>query len=221
MQVFIRKLTDRLYDKEKSFIHRWRSERLLAMMKRVHLPSKARIIDLGGSEWIWNLLDHDYHVTMVNLPGWNPPVSNPEQFVRIEADACDLKDVFPDRSFDLAFSNSTIEHVGDEERQAPFASEVRRLGVAYWVQTPSSRFPIEAHTGVPFYWKMPDWARARFHRSWEEKLPNWNSMMLNTRLLSRRRMQELFPDGQVYLEHRFAFEKSYSFYRPYDTAGRG
>jgi len=54
-------------------------------------------------------------------------------------------------SFDAVYSNSTIEHVGDESRQALFAAAVRRLAPAYWVQTPSSHFPIEIHTGVSLY----------------------------------------------------------------------
>jgi hypothetical protein len=185
------------------------------MLVRLQIPPRARIVDLGGSEFNWKLIDHDYHVTLVNLPGFNPPPSDPDRFTRIEADACNLKDVFEDMSFDAAFSNSTIEHVGDESRQELLAGEIQRLAPAWWVQTPSSRFPIEIHTGVPFYWSLPEGMRERLLLRWSKSLPGWSNMIRETRVLSRRRMETLFPGAQVYIERKFGLEKSYSFYRPH------
>ena len=43
-------------------------------------------------------------------------------------------------------------------------------------------------------------------------------MVENTRGLSRKRMMELFPDGELYVERRFLFEKSYAVYRPWNLA---
>ena len=163
------------------------------MLDRLRIPTHSRIVDLGGSEFNWRLIDHDYHVTLVNLPGFNPPPSDPDRFTCIEADACHLKDVFEDMSFDLVFSNSTIEHVGDESRQELFAKEIQRLAPAYWVQTPSSRFPIEIHTAVPFYWSLPASMRESLLARWEKKLPGWTRMIRETRILSRSRMESLFP----------------------------
>jgi hypothetical protein len=214
MQTLIRRFGNRLYTEE-SFVSEWRRGRMRQMFQVLRLPPRARIVDLGGSEMLWRLLDHDCHVTLVNLPGWNCTSSDPDRFTVVEADACNLQDVFGDMSFDAVYSNSTIEHVGDESRQAWFAAAARRLAPAYWVQTPSSRFPIEIHTGIPFYWSLPALAREHLLRQWHRKLPAWTDMIKETRVLSRERMRTLFPDAEIFIERRFGFEKSYSFYRPY------
>ncbi len=158
MQHLLKRIRSKLYAQE-SFVHKWRRERMQETFERLRLPPHVRIADLGGSECVWKLLDHDYHVTLVNLPGSNRTTSDPDRFTIVDGDACSLRDLFGDMSFDAVHSNSTIEHVGDESRQALFAAEVHRLAPAYWVHTPSSHFPIEIHTGVPFYWTSGAGAR--------------------------------------------------------------
>jgi hypothetical protein len=214
MQILLRKASDRLFGKP-SVIHRWRAERMRDMLARLCLPAGARVIDLGGSEFNWRLVEHDFHVTLVNLPGFNPSLTDPARFTSIEGDACDLRGVVPDGSFDLVFSNSTIEHVGGPERRALFAAECHRLAPAFWVQTPSERFPIEIHTGVPFYWKLPERARRAMLRKWEKTMPGWVAMIRETWLVTEHELRSLFPDAKVYREKRYGFEKSYSFYRPF------
>jgi Methyltransferase domain len=213
MQQLLRRISHKI--ERQTLGPKWRRTRMRDMLERLRVPPHARVIDLGGSEFNWKLIDHDCHVTLVNLPGFNPPSSDPGRFTRIEADACHLTNIFEDMSFDVAFSNSTIEHVGDESRQELFAREVQRLAPAYWVQTPSSRFPIEIHTAVPLYWSLPMSMRESMLARWEEKMPVWTQMIRETRILSRRRMETLFPGAQVYIERKFGIEKSYSFYRPH------
>jgi hypothetical protein len=194
----------------------WRRKRMASMLELVGLPSNARIVDLGGTHEIWRGFERDFQVTLINLPASDGPaaVRHPG-FTYIEHDACDLTDVLADQSFDFVFSNSTIEHVGDEPRQEQFAREVRRLARAYWVQTPSDRFPLEVHTWVPYYWKLPQSARDRLMRRWQRIMPTWSEMVQGTRVLTRQRMQDLFPDAKCYVERLLGLEKSYAFYRPY------
>ena len=215
MQLLIRRLSQLAYSGD-SIVGRWRALRMRAFQELVRPPAKARIVDLGGTTHMWNLLSHDYHVTLVNLPGsYSDGERSTPNVELVEGDACDLSQTFADGSFDIVFSNSVIEHVGDASRQAAFASEVRRLGRAYWVQTPSDRFPIEAHTGVPYYFRLPEAARKALVQRWHEKLPAWTEFIRGTTVLSRARMQELFPSSELYVERKLLFEKSYACYQPW------
>jgi hypothetical protein len=192
----------------------WRRKRMATMLQLVGIPQGARIVDLGGTHEIWQGFEHGFHITLVNLPEASGPGVRHPAFSYVYQDACDLTDVFPDLSFDFAFSNSTIEHVGDEARQEQFAREVRRLANSYWVQTPSDKFPLEAHTYVPFYWKLPPSVRGWMMRRWKCRVPAWSEMVEGTRVLTRQRMQDLFPNGRCYVERLYGLEKSCAYYRP-------
>jgi hypothetical protein len=196
-----------------TFMQRWREERMAQMVRRVGLFPGARIVDLGGTEYNWSLIDHDYHVTLVNERPIKPLVDT-RRHTLVLADACELEDVFDDGAFDFVFSNSTIEHVGDRHHRQRFAEQVRRLAAAYWVQTPSPRFPIECHTGVPFYWQLPRPVKGWLAHHRRQTMPHWDLEIQGITVIDLDELQELFPDSQVYREYRFGFEKSYSMYRP-------
>ena len=129
-------------------------------------------------------------------------------------DACDLGR-YEDASFDIVFSNSVIEHIGDASRVARFAREVRRVGRSYWVQTPSWLFPIEAHTGLPFFWLYPAPLRevlaSRHDRRYA--MNPWSCPMAQTRCFRLRELRALFPDAAVYTERVAGLAKSWSLYR--------
>ena len=200
-----------------SIVKSWRLERMKQFLALVKPPSNARIIDLGGLIEMWQWFDHDFDVTIINLPD-SYKFKNTKSFGKytvVEGDATNLIDTFSDKSFDIVFSNSVIEHVGDESKQADFASEVIRLGKAYWVQTPSNYWPLEPHTGVIGYWLLPEFMRQNLHRKWEKKLPVWTEMVRGTTVLSKNRMRELFPESQLYIERKFLLEKSYAAYKPF------
>src|SRR5207247_1510773 len=93
----------------------------------------------------------------------------PGPFVR--ADATERLP-FEDGAFDLAYSNSVIEHL-PVERRAAFARELRRVARGWWVQTPAFSFPVEPHALLPFAHWLPARARRAYWRlgaagSWEE-----------------------------------------------------
>jgi hypothetical protein len=68
-------------------------------------------------------------------------------------DGCSL--TMPDQFYDIGFSNSVIEHVGSWERQVMFASEIRRVARAIWVQTPAYECPFEPHYLTPLVHYLP------------------------------------------------------------------
>lgn len=184
LQILTRKTSQWLYANN-SFVKEWRAKRFQKFLSLVKPPNNARIIDLGGTAYMWQLIDHNFEVTIVNLPGSVAEGDRIEGYTFVEGDATDLSRLFADKYFDVVFSNSVIEHVGDEKKQAAFAAEVRRLADAYWVQTPSNIFPLEAHTGVLFYWQLPQWVRDRLIHSWEPKLPGWTKMIKELRVLTK------------------------------------
>jgi hypothetical protein len=213
------KIFYRLLPHVSAFARRRRMEGFLRMLE---IKPGTRVLDLGGSPTIWENVPVPLDITILNLPGGIPTVdldsfdagANIHTFHYVEGDACDVHQ-FPDRSFDLTFSNSVIEHVGPQKKQDAFAREVVRLGRSYWVQTPSIWFPIEAHTGMPFYWFYPEPFRAWLLRRSQKKLPAWwTEYIAGTRVLSRRRMAELFPNAQIHVEYFGGLPKAYIAYSP-------
>jgi hypothetical protein len=199
----------------------FRRRRMSAFLSLLDVSAGTKILDLGGAPAIWEHVSVPCDITLLNLPGavslsqqevFEAPTLRHHKFTVVEGDACNVAD-FSARSFDIVFSNSVIEHVGPPDKQARFASEVRRLGRAYWVQTPSMWFPIEAHTGIPFYWIYPEWVRTAIKRTWRKRLPEWwIDYVDSTRVLSRRVMINLFPDGTSRVEYFLGFPKSYTMY---------
>lgn len=172
------------------------------------------ILDLGGLPKIWDSVFQRLNLTILNLPGVIEGGASSHHTIRyVEGDACRINE-FEEKSFDSVFSNSVIEHVGHTDKQAAFASEVRRLGRSYWVQTPSMWFPLEAHTGMPFWWFYPGWLRRYLLRSWRKKLPEWTEMIETTTVLTKKQMHRLFPEAKIVTETFWGIPKSYIAYCP-------
>lgn len=132
---------------------------------------------------------------------------------------------FPDGQFDLVFCSSVLEHVTGPKgaaswesdagafectaarHQARFASEIRRVGRSYFVQTPYRYFPIDSHTWLPApVALLPRPMLLRLlsftNRFWiKQTQPDWH-------LLSRHRMAALFPDARIVTERFCGLPKS-------------
>jgi Methyltransferase domain len=198
-----------------------RQRRMQQMTRRMRLERGLKVLDLGGLASIWRDAPGPLQITLLNLPGTPMTAEAGEhRFSYLEGNACHVDGV-GDKSYDMVFSNSVIEHVGPDEQQEAFAQEVRRLGRSYWVQTPAIWFPIEAHTGMPFWWFYPESLRRRFVSRWRDTLPDWADSVNDTRVLTRERMQQLFPEAQIYVETVLGIPKSYTaWYRaPHDAGG--
>jgi SAM-dependent methyltransferase len=167
------------------------------------------IIDLGGQPTIWKDVPEALEITILNLEGIAKIDAQSHHRIRyVVGDACRVS-TFHDKQFDVVFSNSVIEHVGDPQKRAQFAHEAKRLGRAYWVQTPSKWFPIEAHCGMPFWWLYPRRLREWFIRRWRILLPEWAAMVEGTDIVTKAELRRLFPESTILVERVFGIPKSY------------
>src|SRR5437868_3166577 len=96
----------------------------------------ATVIDVGGRESMWSTVGFSPRVTIVNLE--SADVAGGPRFEYVHGDARSLE--FADGCFDLAFSNSAIEHLGSHENQQQFAKEMMRVGRRVYCQTPNRWF---------------------------------------------------------------------------------
>jgi SAM-dependent methyltransferase len=127
----------------------FRRKRMRNFLRSMAVSDGTAIVDVGGTPFMWHLTDCDPWVTIVNLKAPWPIEGN-----RVVL-ANGLALPFRDRSFDVCFSNSVIEHVGDARARADFAWEIRRVAKRYWVQTPNRHFPLETHFVCLFLHWLP------------------------------------------------------------------
>jgi hypothetical protein len=194
------------------FIH-FRRRRMKQFFALFAPSAQARVLDIGGHFNTWTIESgpasaERFPVTLLNIHRY-APIADP-RFTAIEGDATALP--FSDRSFDIAFSNSVIEHVGTWERQQAFAHEARRVADRLWIQTPARSFPIEAHLLAPFIQYLP--------KSMQHRIVCWtprgmmqpgevHDIVDEVRLLTYREIKQLFPDCRILKERLFGLTKSY------------
>jgi hypothetical protein len=192
-----------------------RFERFEAMTR--HLRRPLSIIDIGGTTEFWEARGwagrDDVNVTLVNLSGGEQRYEN---LVPVVGDATDLSE-YADRSFDIAFSNSVIEHLFTLEHQRAMASEVRRVADAYWIQTPNFWFPIEPHFLVPAWHWTPERLRVeiltRRGVGWAGRCDDRDHaerVVKEHRLMRRPELARLFPDATLVPERFGALVKSWT-----------
>jgi hypothetical protein len=177
---------------------------LLASLRR-----PISILDVGGTQGFWEAMGFgqydDASVTLLNL---YPQPTSLANFTSICGDARAM--VFSNKSFDVVFSNSVIEHVGGMSDQLRMASEIQRVGVRYFVQTPNRYFPIEPHFLFPFFQFVPlgarIWLLQHFNLGWHKRTPDYSSareQVAGVQLLTKRQFSGMFPNATV-VEERFA-----------------
>jgi hypothetical protein len=219
MSLLFRKVADnRQDDSIATVMRRRRFAFFLSLLER--LPQPISILDVGGTQNFWERMGlTDYsriHVTLLNIQQQSQ-LKHP-LFSAMIGDATDMSNIADD-AFDVVFSNSVIEHVGDFSQQQRMANEVQRVGKRYFLQTPNYYFPIEPHFLFPGFQWLPVPARVflitHFSLGWAKRISDVEQarrFVENTRLLRKRDLQKLFPNAQLYEEKLLGLNKSFIVY---------
>lgn len=181
------------------------------------ITPETRVLDVGGNPRIWSTVPAAVRprIVYLNLPRAAEPDDDRARLVF--GDGCRLP--FADASFDIAFSNSVIEHVGSTKAQQEFAREIQRVSRAYWVQTPNRRFPVEQHLLTPvIHWLPAAWQRVLVPRvtvwglvtgaSPEERRFYFEHYLRDIRLLTAGELAALFPGSRMIRERFWGWTKS-------------
>jgi len=186
---------------------RFRSRRAAEFIKRLHVHTGSVVLDVGGEPYFWESFPVECKVVCLNV---HPMVSSFER-IRVETYS---GATFPysDKEFEIVFSNSVIEHVGDFNAQKHFAAEIARVGKHYWLQVPNFFFPYEPHAHLPFFQFLPANIRMSVLTKWRRAGYGLDDM-LSVRLLTARELKYLFPGCQLYRERFAGFTKSLCAYR--------
>jgi hypothetical protein len=194
------------------FFKKFRQRRMQLFYRRFHVTPQTEVLDLGGREFNWTLMPFHPRVTIVNrlIEG-----NRGGEIQWVLADVRELP--FPDKKFEIVYSNSVIEHLGTIEDQRRFAAECRRVGRSYYVQTPNRHFLVEPHLLTPFIHWLPEKLQARLLRNFT--VWGWitrpdsaaRTHFLNTtRMLTRSEFQGLFPEAEIWTERFLWLAKSFT-----------
>lgn len=210
----------RAYGDPRALSFRFRAERfrrLRPLIERIVAEKgKARIADLGGTAYYWNIFGSFVADTPVEIDLYNlehVPTGSPKLRSLI-GDATRL-DHLDDMSYDLVHSNSVIEHVGNWDAMTRMAAHVRRLAPAYYVQTPNFWFPYEPHFRFPVFHWLPQQVQyrllLRLNLGFGGRRHSLDAAMRglqSTSMLDHRQVASLFPDARIDREYFLGLTKS-------------
>lgn len=187
----------------------------------------TKILDLGGGTGghMASILDGPADVTVADISESDLQQAAARGYSTVQLQGDESVMPFEDGQFDVVFCSSVIEHVTgpkDEMRwmtddrkfnenadrfQGQFASELRRIGKGYFVQTPYKYFIVESHSWLPvFIVMMPRWMMVPTIRFTNRFWPKGTRP--DFRLYTRRQMREQFPDAEIASERVLGMTKS-------------
>lgn len=180
----------------------WNRRRKLALFLAELRPgAETTIVDVGVGDTGFDTepgvaLSHNFFEALYPWPERITAVSDvplpnfAQEFPAIASVTASGTDLpFEDDSFDIAFSNAVLEHVGGPKEQRRFVHELCRVAPRVFISTPNRRFPLEVHTLVPFLHWLPRRARDRAFAALRRDA--WRGV----ELLNRRELLGLFPAG--------------------------
>ena len=192
---------------------RRRYEVLLHFLRSFAQPPS--ILDVGGTLGYWRTVEipHKAVRRLVLLNSFPQEVFEP--FESVIGDARDLSR-YSAHEFDIVFSNSVIGQVGGFDDQMRMASEMRRVGRFYFLQTPNQGFFLDWRTLVPFFHFLPASVQAwcfrtvpvgRYRRAkHSDEARNWATRVRDVR---RAELPLLFPGATIVNERVAGMTKSF------------
>jgi hypothetical protein len=212
-----------VYSNKSSMAYKYRNKRhflfkkFLEKIVLIENKSSLNILDVGGTVEYWKVFNYQelpYKITLLNLDIEEDNVSN---ITMVKGNATDMK--FNDKQFDVVFSNSVIEHLGDIKAQKMMALESLRVGKYFFIQTPNFLFPIEPHYRMIGFQFLPVFLKAlliQYFRLRQKKIRKsrlaWEKAMVlanSINLLTKRKLKSLFTSGTIKHEKVFLFTKSF------------
>jgi len=188
------------------------------------LPRPLKILDVGGTQIFWEKMGFiektDVEIVLLNISKVNVTYQN---FKSVVGDARKMTG-FKNKEFDVVFSNSVIEHVGNYYKQHQMAEEIKRVGKRFFIQTPNRYFPIEPHFLFPFFQFFPlqirVWLITHFNLGWHEKTNNKQKAIEDAnsiKLLNKKELSKLFPGANIYEEKFWGLTKSFVLYNGWNA----
>ncbi len=200
-----------IHDIYRPILKHFRTKRMEQFAYFFHLTRNTQVIDVGGNHFNWKLIPIIPKLTIANI--YTPVVSDDQEITWLVADGCQLP--FSDDTFEIAYSNSVIEHLSNWSNQQSFAKEIRRISQHYYVQTPNRHFFIEPHLLTPFIHFIPSAIRLHLLRNFtvwgligRPSKKQCQEFMEEIRLLDEEEMKQLFPDAEIIKEKVWGFTKS-------------
>ncbi len=204
----------------RSKLRRKRIKHLIGFVEKVIAMENKKeisICDIGGNYFYWNIFPFErfpgitFNITLANIEEYKifKKVEIPNvNFTTMIADACDMNTV-PDWHFDIAHSNSVIEHVGNWDRIKLMAKEVNRMAKHHFIQTPNYGFPVEPHYVIPLVHWLPRPLQTRIlmkarHLDFDKA----TKLFEENRMLTKREFWYLFKDSDFIIERFYLFPKS-------------
>jgi hypothetical protein len=208
-----RALRNRFVDAPGSLGERLRTARWERFRRLFPGIADMTVVDLGGTADMW--LRAPLRPRRVHLVNLEPhPAGLPDWISAENADVTDPAVAAGLGTYDLVFSNSTIEHVGGYSQRRRFAAAVEQLAPLHWVQTPYRYFPVEPHWLFPGMQFLPVAARARIALSWPlahsraRTADEARSAVQWTELIGVTELRSYFPDSEVVHEKVAGLTKS-------------
>ena len=184
---------------------RSRTRKMELLRSSFDLGEGVKILDVGGQVDRAGQQLVDSHPYKRNLTVLNMRASYLDEIARnypeVSVEQGDARKLpYPDKSFDLVYSNAVIEHVGDWQDQMAMAREVMRVGRNWFVTTPNRWYPFEFHMRLPLVSWLPYTWMQKVGSVWsynhgEKRYRSGQNYRL--RLLTQREMRKLFPGARV------------------------